>query len=114
LSRFLLHKSKAICRVRFDYFQSRILTVPPYDLFGREQNAATRCWFFLEKNRARYHALIGWHFRAVATERFLRRDATGVRLFTANGHAWTGRFPLIARAALSLKAASCLIDGEAD
>ena len=26
---------------------------------------------------------------------------------------WTGRFPLIARAALSLKAASCLIDGEA-
>jgi bifunctional non-homologous end joining protein LigD len=36
-----------------------------------------------------------------------------VRLFTRNGHDWTGRFPLIARAALSLKAASCLIDGEA-
>jgi bifunctional non-homologous end joining protein LigD len=43
----------------------------------------------------------------------VRRDATGVRLFTRNGHDWTGRFPLIARAALSLKTASCLIDGEA-
>jgi bifunctional non-homologous end joining protein LigD len=43
----------------------------------------------------------------------VRRDAAGVRLFTRNGHDWTGRFPLIARAALSLKAASCLIDGEA-
>ena len=30
-----------------------------------------------------------------------------------NGHDWTGRFPLIARAALSLKTTSCLIDGEA-
>jgi bifunctional non-homologous end joining protein LigD len=30
-----------------------------------------------------------------------------------HGHDWTGRFPLIARAALSLKAASCLIDSEA-
>jgi ATP-dependent DNA ligase len=36
-----------------------------------------------------------------------------LRLFTRNGHGWTGRFPLIARAALPLKAASCLIDGEA-
>ena len=43
----------------------------------------------------------------------VRPDAAGVRLFTRNGHDWTGRFPLIARAALSLKAASCLIDGEA-
>jgi ATP-dependent DNA ligase len=43
----------------------------------------------------------------------VRRDAAGVRLFTRNGHDWTGHFPLIARAALSLKAASCLIDGEA-
>jgi bifunctional non-homologous end joining protein LigD len=42
----------------------------------------------------------------------VRRDAAGVRLFTRNGHDWTGRFPLIARA-LSPKAASCLIDGEA-
>jgi ATP-dependent DNA ligase len=43
----------------------------------------------------------------------VRRDAAGVRLFTRNGHDWTGRFPLIARAALSLKSCSCLIDGEA-
>jgi bifunctional non-homologous end joining protein LigD len=43
----------------------------------------------------------------------VRRDAAGMRLFTRNGHDWTGRFPMIARAALSLKAASCLIDGEA-
>jgi bifunctional non-homologous end joining protein LigD len=43
----------------------------------------------------------------------VRRNAAGVRLFTRNGHDWTGRFPLIARATLSLKAASCLIDGEA-
>jgi len=43
----------------------------------------------------------------------VRRDAAGVRLFTRNGHDWTGRFPLMARAALSLKAVSCLIDGEA-
>src|SRR5262249_8692028 len=43
----------------------------------------------------------------------VRRDAEGVWLFTRNGHDWTGRFPLIVRAALSLKAASCLIDGEA-
>lgn len=40
-------------------------------------------------------------------------DRAAVRLFTRNGHDWTGRFPLIAPAALSLKAASCLIDGEA-
>ena len=43
----------------------------------------------------------------------VRRDAAGVRLFTRNGHDWTGRVPLIARAALSLRAVSCLIDGEA-
>src|SRR5947208_14975790 len=29
----------------------------------------------------------------------VRRDGAGVRLFTRNGHDWTGRFPLIARAA---------------
>jgi bifunctional non-homologous end joining protein LigD len=43
----------------------------------------------------------------------VRRDSAGVRLFTRNGHDWTGRFPLIARAALSLKSVPCLIDGEA-
>jgi len=39
----------------------------------------------------------------------VRRDATGVRLFTRNGHDWTGRFPTDRARA---KAASCLIDGE--
>ena len=34
----------------------------------------------------------------------VRRDAAGVRLFTRNGHNWTGRFPLIAAAANALKA----------
>src|SRR5262249_22659176 len=29
----------------------------------------------------------------------VRRDGAGVRLFTCNGHDWTGRFPLIASAA---------------
>ena len=43
----------------------------------------------------------------------VRRDAAGVRLFTRNGHDWTGRFPLIARAALPLRAVSCLIGGVA-
>jgi bifunctional non-homologous end joining protein LigD len=42
----------------------------------------------------------------------VRRDAAGVRLFTRNGHDWTGRFPLIARAVL---AQGCVVsvDGEA-
>src|SRR5262249_57440953 len=39
-----------------------------------------------------------------------RRGATGVRLFTRNGHDWTERFPL---ALNGLKVATCLIDGEA-
>ena len=43
----------------------------------------------------------------------VRRDGDGVRLFTRNGHDWTGRFPLIAEAAGKLRARSCLIDGEA-
>jgi bifunctional non-homologous end joining protein LigD len=43
----------------------------------------------------------------------VRRDAAAVRLFTRNGHDWTGRFPLIAQAALALRTTSCLIDGEA-
>jgi bifunctional non-homologous end joining protein LigD len=42
----------------------------------------------------------------------VRRDGTGVRLLTRNGHDWTGRFPLIAKAALALRLTSCLIDGE--
>jgi ATP-dependent DNA ligase len=42
-----------------------------------------------------------------------RRDATGVRLLTRNGHDWAHRFPLIARAVEALRLRSCLIDGEA-
>jgi ATP-dependent DNA ligase len=36
----------------------------------------------------------------------VRRDAAVVRLFTRNGHDWTGRFPLIARAASGHAAAA--------
>jgi bifunctional non-homologous end joining protein LigD len=42
-----------------------------------------------------------------------RRGAAGVRLFTRNGHDWTERFPLIVEALNTLKATTCLIDGEA-
>ncbi len=42
-----------------------------------------------------------------------RRDATGVRLFTRNGHDFTNRFSLVAAAASELPARSFLIDGEA-
>jgi bifunctional non-homologous end joining protein LigD len=42
-----------------------------------------------------------------------RRGAERVRLFTRNGHDWTERFPLIVEALYSLKATTCLIDGEA-
>jgi ATP-dependent DNA ligase len=43
----------------------------------------------------------------------VRRDPAGVRLLTRNGHDWTGRFPLIAKAAGALKVRSFLLDGEA-
>jgi ATP-dependent DNA ligase len=42
-----------------------------------------------------------------------RRDASGVRLLTRNGHDWAHRFPLIAEAAEALQVRSFLIDGEA-
>jgi bifunctional non-homologous end joining protein LigD len=42
-----------------------------------------------------------------------RRGASGVRLFTRNGHDWTEHFPLIFEALNGLKVATCLIDGEA-
>jgi bifunctional non-homologous end joining protein LigD len=42
-----------------------------------------------------------------------KRDAIGVRLLTRNGHDWSARFPLIGGAVTTLKARSCLIDGEA-
>jgi len=42
-----------------------------------------------------------------------RRGASGVRLFTRNGHDWTERFPLIFEAMTTLKVTTCLLDGEA-
>ena len=42
-----------------------------------------------------------------------RRDATGVRLITRNGHDFTSRFPLAVAAISALPARSFLIDGEA-
>ncbi|MGA7791233.1 MAG: DNA ligase [Xanthobacteraceae bacterium] len=41
------------------------------------------------------------------------RDSAGVRLFTRNGHDFTGRFPLAAAAVTALPGRSFLIDGEA-
>src|SRR5262249_47970323 len=43
----------------------------------------------------------------------VRRDVSGVRLLTRNGHDWSTRFPTIVEAAAGLKMRSCLIDGEA-
>jgi bifunctional non-homologous end joining protein LigD len=43
----------------------------------------------------------------------VRRDASRVRCFTRNGHDGADRFPAIVVAALRIKAASFLIDGEA-
>ena len=43
----------------------------------------------------------------------VRRDGSGVRCFTRNGHDWADRFPAIVDAAARLKAKSFLIDGEA-
>jgi bifunctional non-homologous end joining protein LigD len=42
-----------------------------------------------------------------------RRDGTGVRLVSRNGHDFTARFPLAAAAVMALPAHSFLIDGEA-
>ena len=42
-----------------------------------------------------------------------QRDGDRVRLYTRNGHNWTTRYPLIARAIELLSLRSCLIDGEA-
>jgi ATP-dependent DNA ligase len=41
------------------------------------------------------------------------RDGARVRLFTRNGHDWTGRYPLIVEAALKNRQTSFVIDGEA-
>src|SRR5215468_11191423 len=42
-----------------------------------------------------------------------RRDPTGIRLLTRNGHDWAPRYPLIVEAVDRLKVRSCLVDGEA-
>jgi ATP-dependent DNA ligase len=43
----------------------------------------------------------------------VHRDGTRVRLFTRNGHDWTDRYPLIVEAALCVRIASFVLDGEA-
>ena len=43
----------------------------------------------------------------------VRRDGARVRCFTRDGHDWADRLPAIVVAALRIKAASFLIDGEA-
>jgi bifunctional non-homologous end joining protein LigD len=43
----------------------------------------------------------------------VHRDGTRVRLFTRNGHDWTDRYPLIVEAALRVRIASFVLDGEA-
>lgn len=43
----------------------------------------------------------------------VQRDGKRVRLFTRNGHDWSGRYPLIAEAVLRNRNSSFVIDGEA-
>src|SRR6476646_4712839 len=43
----------------------------------------------------------------------IQRDGKRVRLWTRNGHDWSGRFPLITEAALRNRNSSFVIDGEA-
>jgi bifunctional non-homologous end joining protein LigD len=43
----------------------------------------------------------------------VQREGKRVRLFTRNGHDWTGRYPLIVEAALRNRIGSFVIDGEA-
>ena len=43
----------------------------------------------------------------------VQRDGKRVRLFTRNGHDWSGRYPLITEAALRNRNSSFVIDGEA-
>jgi bifunctional non-homologous end joining protein LigD len=44
---------------------------------------------------------------------FVQRDGKRVRLFTRNGHDWSGRFPLISEATLRNRNSSFVLDGEA-
>ena len=43
----------------------------------------------------------------------VQRDGQRVRLFTRNGHDWSGRYPLITEAALRHRNNSFVLDGEA-
>ena len=43
----------------------------------------------------------------------VQREGKRVRLFTRRGYDWSDRYPLIVEAALRLKTASFVIDGEA-
>ena len=43
----------------------------------------------------------------------VQKDGQRVRLFTRNGHEWSGRFPLIAEAVLRNRNSSFVLDGEA-
>ena len=43
----------------------------------------------------------------------VQREGKRVRLFTRNGHDWSGRYPLITEAALRNKLSSFVVDGEA-
>jgi bifunctional non-homologous end joining protein LigD len=43
----------------------------------------------------------------------VQRGGKRVRLFTRNGHDWSGRFPLVTEAALRNRNSSFVIDGEA-
>ena len=43
----------------------------------------------------------------------VHREGKRVRLFTRNGHDWTDRYPLITEAALRIRVASFVLDGEA-
>jgi bifunctional non-homologous end joining protein LigD len=43
----------------------------------------------------------------------VQRKGKRVRLFTRNGHDWSGRYPLITEAALKNKSSSFVVDGEA-
>ena len=42
----------------------------------------------------------------------VQKDSQRVRLFTRNGHDWSGRFPLITEAALRNRNSSFVLDGE--
>jgi bifunctional non-homologous end joining protein LigD len=46
--------------------------------------------------------------------RIIARKAGGrIRLYTRRGYDWSGKYPRIAEALLSLRVRSCIIDGEA-